>query len=63
MNLAIIVGAFLVFIGAMVVYAFLMVYFPKWVGITGKSAFETIEGHKEGSQNNDKALANFVDEK
>lgn len=63
MSLAIIISVFLVFIGAMVVYAFLMIYFPEWVGITGKSALETIEGHKEGSLNNDKALENFVDEK
>lgn len=34
-------------------YIFLMIFYPEWVGITGKSARKTMEDHKEGSQAED----------
>ena len=34
-------------------YIALMIYFPEWVGITGKAAHKTIDEHKEGSQVDD----------
>ncbi|MBX3021171.1 MAG: hypothetical protein KF799_05785 [Bdellovibrionales bacterium] len=30
-------------------YLFLMLYYPEWVGITGKSAHKTLSEHTEGS--------------
>lgn len=40
-----------VLVGSLVVlgiggYFFLMVFFPEWVGITGKDAMKTLEEHK-----------------
>jgi hypothetical protein len=34
-------------------YIFLMIFYPEWVGITGKSAKKTMSEHKEGSQVDD----------
>lgn len=30
-------------------YIFLMLFFPEWVGITGKAARKTMSEHQEGS--------------
>jgi hypothetical protein len=30
-------------------YIFLMIFYPEWVGITGKAAHKTKDEHKEGS--------------
>jgi hypothetical protein len=35
-------------------YFYLLFFHPEWVGITGKSALETLEEHKEGSTVEDK---------
>lgn len=34
-------------------YVFLMIFYPEWVGITGKSAHKTKDEHREGSQVDD----------
>jgi hypothetical protein len=34
-------------------YVFLMIFYPEWVGITGKSARKTMDEHKEGSSVDD----------
>jgi hypothetical protein len=34
-------------------YFFLLIFYPEWVGITGKSAHKTLEEHKEGSHADD----------
>lgn len=31
-------------------YIFLMLFFPEWVGITGKEATKTMAEHQEGSK-------------
>jgi hypothetical protein len=44
--------AFLVFFLVVVttaVYFVLMIFFPEWVGITGRSAKATLDEHKEGA--------------
>ena len=48
MEVAVIIISILVFLGCSA-YVFLMVYYPEWVGITGKSARQTIDEHREGS--------------
>jgi hypothetical protein len=30
-------------------YFFLLIFYPEWIGITGKSAHKTLEEHKEGT--------------
>lgn len=34
-------------------YIFLMLFFPEWVGITGKEAHKTMAEHQEGSKADD----------
>jgi hypothetical protein len=34
-------------------YLFLMLFYPEWVGITGKSARQTMSEHEEGSHVDD----------
>lgn len=31
-------------------YVFLMIFYPEWVGITGKNAQKNLEDHKEGTE-------------
>lgn len=51
MEVPIIIGLVvtLVFLG-IGAYIFLMLYFPEWVGITGKKAHETLNQHQQGSE-------------
>ena len=37
-------------------YLLLMIFYPEWVGITGKAAHKTLAEHQEGSQVNDNDL-------
>lgn len=37
-------------------YIFLMIFFPEWVGITGKAAHKTMDEHREGSQVDDRDI-------
>ncbi|MGE0633427.1 MAG: hypothetical protein AB7O96_13530 [Pseudobdellovibrionaceae bacterium] len=46
---AIILVGVLVFVG-IAAYVFLMLYYPEWVGITGKAAHQTLDQHTEGSE-------------
>ncbi len=34
-------------------YIFLMIFFPEWVGITGKEALKNLAEHQEGSKVDD----------
>lgn len=34
-------------------YIFLMIFYPEWVGITGKDAMKNINEHQEGSKVDD----------
>lgn len=34
-------------------YIFLMIFYPEWVGITGKAAHKTLSEHREGSNVDD----------
>lgn len=34
-------------------YIFLMIFYPEWVGITGKDALKNINDHQEGSNVDD----------
>lgn len=49
MAFGIIVGIIGIFVGACMVYGVFMVFFPEWVGITGKTALEYEKSHTEGS--------------
>lgn len=49
MAIGITVGIILVFIGSFIVYGIFMIYFPEWVGITGKTALDYEKSHQEGS--------------
>jgi predicted RND superfamily exporter protein len=49
MAIGLIVGIILVFIGSFIVYGIFMIYFPEWVGITGKTALDYEKSHQEGS--------------
>lgn len=42
-------GAILISILSFMVYAVLAVFFPEWVGITGKVARAAEQGHQEGT--------------
>lgn len=37
-------------------YLYLMIFYPEWVGITGKSAKKTLSEHQEGSKAEDEGL-------
>ncbi len=52
MNVAAGVAIFLIIAG-LVSYLILMIFFPEWVGITGKSAKKTLDEHIEGSEAKD----------
>jgi hypothetical protein len=52
MEWAVVLMLFLVFMG-FGGYIFLMIFFPEWVGITGKSAHQTLSEHEEGSRADD----------
>lgn len=34
-------------------YIFLMIFYPEWVGITGREARKTMDEHREGSKVDD----------
>jgi hypothetical protein len=34
-------------------YIFLMIFYPEWVGITGKAARKTMDDHKQGTKADD----------
>lgn len=34
-------------------YVFLMIFYPEWVGITGKNAQKNLDDHKEGAKADD----------
>lgn len=59
-QILIIAGGIAVAIFSVVVYAFLAILFPEWVGITGKVAKRAEESHAEGSEA--KKYNNFTDE-
>lgn len=42
--------------GGFATYLYLMFFHPEWVGITGKSAKQTLEEHKEGSKSEDSGM-------
>lgn len=46
-------AAVVVVILSVVVYAILAVFFPEWVGITGKVALEAEKSHREDMDNKD----------
>ena len=50
MELGIIAGIILIFIVSFMVYGAFMVFWPEWVGITGKTAKDYEQSHKEGSE-------------
>jgi hypothetical protein len=52
MEWAVVLMLFLVFSGVGG-YVFLMIFFPEWVGITGKSAHQTLSDHREGTRVDD----------
>lgn len=52
MELAVVLMLLLVFAGTCG-YFFLMFFYPEWVGITGKSAHQTLSEHVEGTQVDD----------
>ncbi len=37
-------------------YIVLMIFFPEWVGITGKEALRTINEHQEGAKVDDRDI-------
>lgn len=43
----IVLGGVVVFFGAVLVYVLLMIFFPEWVGITGKTARDAERSHAE----------------
>lgn len=47
-------AAFVVIILSVLAYAILAVFFPEWVGITGKVALEAEKSHQESSDKSDK---------
>ncbi|WII72853.1 hypothetical protein QJS83_03085 [Bdellovibrio sp. 22V] len=49
MNTWIFVGIAVVSIASILVYLFLMFFFPEWVGITGSVAKKAIESHETGT--------------
>ncbi len=52
MELAVVLMLLLVFLGVGG-YVFLMIFYPEWVGITGKSAHHTMSEHREGTRVDD----------
>jgi hypothetical protein len=37
-------------------YVFLMIFYPEWVGITGKNAKKFIDSHKEGTHSEESSF-------
>ena len=50
MAMGVIGAIILIFIAASFAYGVLMIFFPEWVGITGKTALEYEKSHTEGSE-------------
>jgi len=44
-------------------YIFLMIFYPEWVGITGKAARKTMSEHEEGSQVDDRDIFSSLEKK
>ena len=49
MALGIVIGIVVIFIGSILVYGAFMVFWPEWVGITGKTARDYEKSHQEGT--------------
>lgn len=50
MGFGIIAGIIAIFIGSFLIYGAIMVFWPEWVGITGKTALDYERSHVEGSE-------------
>ena len=50
MAIGILFGIVGVFVGALLVYGVIMVFWPEWVGITGKTALDYEKSHQMGSE-------------
>lgn len=50
MELGILTGVVVIFVGAVLVYGVIMAFWPEWVGITGKTAIDYEKSHEEGSK-------------
>ena len=50
-----------VVIASIFIYVFFLVFFPEWVGVTGKVAQKNLESH-EGKQAESDALSRFLEE-
>ncbi|KHD87143.1 MAG: hypothetical protein OM95_16075 [Bdellovibrio sp. ArHS] len=46
----VIVGSIAIVVISVLVYAILAVFFPEWVGITGKVALDAEQSHNEGAE-------------
>lgn len=55
MSITVVIVLVLVFLG-FGGYIFLMIFYPEWVGITGKEAHRTLKEHEEGSQVDDRDI-------
>lgn len=53
MELWIWIGAASVTIGGIIIYVAIMIFFPEWVGITGKTALDTQRSHRSGEVEKD----------
>lgn len=49
MEIALVMGLF--FLLCTVIFVFIAIFLPEWVGITGKKAREVIEEHQEKDKN------------
>ncbi|MES2854660.1 MAG: hypothetical protein V4692_02300 [Bdellovibrionota bacterium] len=57
------IGAAGVFVGFIIVYLLLMIFFPEWVGITGKVALEAERSHREGAEAKDDDITTRLQQK
>jgi hypothetical protein len=49
----IIIGAIAISFISLLVYAILAIFYPEWVGITGKIARQAEQSHQEGTETGD----------
>lgn len=49
--LTVFAGGVIVFFAATIVYLALLMFFPEWVGVTGKVALDAEKAHTKGSGN------------
>jgi hypothetical protein len=52
----IIIGAIVISLFSIMIYAILAIFYPEWVGITGKVARHAEESHQEGTETGDHAF-------